>query len=299
MAAATERILLATTVANPVTRHVAVAAAGMASLQAASGGRARYGVGTGDSAVATLGLPWAGLAGLERHAQAFRGLVRGEEVEVDGHPVRLQWDVEPVPLWLAAGGPRTLRLAGAVADGVICGNGISEEVVRDNVRLVAEGARAAGRDPAEVEIWSMAKIVVADDEAEAWDRYAWTLAASANHTFRAGLEGKHVPPEHAAGLAAVRAGYDSRHHNEVGHGDAHADLVRDHGLTGWLGERFLIAGPAEHIRARVDALASWGAPNLILTAIWGEPLRYAAEIGEVVLGTPRARAGDRTTEGDK
>ncbi len=284
MAAATERILLATTVANPVTRHVAVSAAAMAALQSASGGRARYGVGTGDSAVATLGLPWAGLSGLERHGRAFRALVRGEEVVVDGHPVRLQWDVEPVPLLVAAGGPRTLRLAGAIADGVICGNGISEDVVRSNVALVAEGARAAGRDPAEVEVWSMAKIVVADDEAEAWDRYAWTLAASANHTFRAGLAGKVVPPEHEAALAAVRAGYDSRHHNEVEAGDAHGQLVRDGGLVEWLGRRFLIAGPPEHLRRRVAELASWGAPNLILTAIWGEPLRYVAEMGEVLIG---------------
>jgi 5,10-methylenetetrahydromethanopterin reductase len=284
MAAATERIGLATTVANPVTRHVAVSAAAMAALQSASGGRALYGVGTGDSAVATLGLPWAGLAGLERHGRAFRALVRGEEVAVDGHPVRLQWDVEPVPLLLAAGGPRTLRLAGAIADGVICGNGISEEVVRSNVALVAEGARAAGRDPAEVEMWSMAKIVVADDEATAWDRHAWTLAASANHTFRAGLAGKLVPPEHEAGLAAVRAGYDSRNHSQVDKGDAHAQLVRDAGLVDWLGGRFLIAGPEDHLRRRVAELASWGVPNLILTAIWGEPLRYAAEIGEVLRG---------------
>jgi 5,10-methylenetetrahydromethanopterin reductase len=284
MAAATTRIRLATTVANPVTRHVAVAAAGMAALQSASGGRALYGVGTGDSAVATLGLPWAGLDGLAAHGRAFRALVRGEAVDCGGYPVRLQWDVEPVPLLLAAGGPRTLRLAGAIADGVICGNGISEEVVRDNVALVAEGARAAGRDPAEVEIWSMAKILVADDEPAAWDRHAWTLAASANHTFRAGLAGKHVPPEHVAGLEAVRAGYDSRNHSQIDKGDVHAQLVREAGLVEWLGRRFLVAGPPEHLRRRVADLASWGAPNLILTAIWGEPHRYTAEIGEILVG---------------
>jgi 5,10-methylenetetrahydromethanopterin reductase len=284
MAAATSRIRLATTVANPVTRHVAVAAAGMAALQSASGGRAVYGVGTGDSALATLGLPWAGLDGLAAHGRAFRALVRGEEVDCGGHPVRLQWPVEPVPLLLAAGGPRTFRLAGAIADGVICGNGISEEVVRGNLALIAEGARAAGRDPAEVEVWFMAKIVEADDEAAAWDRHAWTLAASANHTFRAGLAGKHVPPEHEAGLAAVRAGYDSRNHSQIEHGDAHARLVRDAGLVEWLGRRFLVAGPPAHLRERVAELASWGAGNLILTAIWGEPLRYTAEIGEVLVG---------------
>jgi 5,10-methylenetetrahydromethanopterin reductase len=287
MAGATSRIRLATTVANPVTRHVAVAAAGMAALQAASGGRAVYGVGTGDSAVATVGLPHAGFADFEAHCRAFRTLVRGGRADCGGHPVRLQWEPEPVPLWMAAGGPRTLRLAGALADGVICGNGISEEVVRDDLALVAEGARRARRDPAEVEVWFMAKLVIGapgESETEAWDRYAWTLAASANHTFRAGLAGKHVPDGMAEGLAALRAGYDSRDHSQLERGAAHSRLVRDGGLVDWLGRRFLVAGPPEHLRARVAELASWGARNLILTAIFGEPLRYTAEMGELMAG---------------
>ncbi|HEX7095042.1 MAG TPA: LLM class flavin-dependent oxidoreductase [Acidimicrobiales bacterium] len=284
MAAATERIRLATTVANPVTRHVAVTAAAMSSLQAASGGRAVYGVGTGDSAVANLGLPHASLRDLEAHCRTFRALVAGKPAACDGHPVQLQWETHPVPVLVAAGGPKTLRLAGRVADGVICGNGISREVVESNLDHIAAGAREAGRSPDDIEVWHMAKIVVAGDEREAWDRYAWTLASSANHTLRSGLRGKLVPEEVEPGLAAIRAGYDSRLHSQMDKGDLHSKLVRDSGLTEWLGRRFLIAGPPDHIRSRVDELASWGAPNLILTAIFGSPLDYTQEMGEVLLG---------------
>src|SRR5690606_29568295 len=79
MGCATERIRLATTVANPITRHVAVTAAAMSSLQAASAGRAIYGVGTGDSAVATLGLPHANLRDLEAHCRQFTALTAGDD----------------------------------------------------------------------------------------------------------------------------------------------------------------------------------------------------------------------------
>lgn len=289
MAAATERISLATTVANPVTRHVAVTAAAMSSLQAASGGRAIYGVGTGDSAVANLGLPHADLRELGSHCETFKALVAGEEADCDGYPVRLQWQTRDVPVFVAAGGPNTLWLAGRIADGVICGNGISQEVIQSNLEQIAAGAREAGRSPDDVEVWHMAKIVVADDEHEAWHRYAWTLAASANHTFRAGLRGKHVPAELQPGLEAIRAGYDSRLHSQIDKGDRHSQLVRESGLTEWLGRRFLVAGPPDHLRNRVAELASWGAPNLILTAIFGEPLAYTEQMGEVLSSDVTAR----------
>jgi 5,10-methylenetetrahydromethanopterin reductase len=284
MGAATSRIRLATTVANPVTRHVAVSAAAMSALQAASGGRAIYGVGTGDSAVANLGLPHARLAGLAAHCAAFERLVAGQEIDSDGRDVRLQWEVQRVPVYIAAGGPRTLRLAGRIADGVICGNGISEEVIRGNLQQIEAGASDAGRSLDDIEVWHMAKIVVAEDEPAAWDRYAWTLAASANHTFRAGFGGKLVPEEHTAGLERIRAGYDSRAHSQIDKGDHNGQLVRDAGLVEWLGGRFLIGGAPEHLRARVDQLTAWGASNLILTAIFGDPLDYTEAMGSILLG---------------
>lgn len=60
----TERILLATGVTNPVTRHPAVLAGAIATLDELSGGRALLGIGVGESAVRTLGLAPARLAAL-------------------------------------------------------------------------------------------------------------------------------------------------------------------------------------------------------------------------------------------
>src|SRR5438105_3703561 len=61
-AAATQRLKLATGVTNPFTRHPAVAACAIASVQAESGGRAMLGIGRGDSALAHLGFAPAPVA---------------------------------------------------------------------------------------------------------------------------------------------------------------------------------------------------------------------------------------------
>ena len=61
MALATQRVKLWPAVSNPLTRHPAVAASGIASIDELSGGRAAFNVGSGDSAVYNLGMSGAKL----------------------------------------------------------------------------------------------------------------------------------------------------------------------------------------------------------------------------------------------
>lgn len=62
---------------------------------------------------------------LREHTQAVRALLHGERVDVEGRyvrldGVRLDWPpLRPPPLLIGARGPRTLRLAGELADGVV------------------------------------------------------------------------------------------------------------------------------------------------------------------------------------
>src|SRR5688572_23353934 len=79
----TTQLRLGTGVSNPSTRHPAAAAAGIGSVQVASGGRAVFGVGRGDSALAHLGLAPAPLDDLERFVRITRAYLRGEEVPFD------------------------------------------------------------------------------------------------------------------------------------------------------------------------------------------------------------------------
>jgi len=284
MALATERIRIGQTVSNPVTRHPAVTASAMSGLQEVSGGRAFLGIATGDSALLNIGEKPATLAQLEAYCRAVRGLCEGETVSWRGHETRLLFEPRRVPIWIAAEGPRSQELAGRIADGVIFANGISEEVVKDDLRRVRESALRAGRDPGAIECWFLVKPCFADSEQQAWHDFAWTLAASANHAFRFSFDHKFVPDGHREGLARLMAGYASSQHNLAGGLNPNSRLVIENDLTEFLGRRFLLAGSPAQIAHRLEELASWGATNLILTILFGEPEAYARRLAREVIG---------------
>jgi 5,10-methylenetetrahydromethanopterin reductase len=80
------------------------------------------GLGSGDSAIYTLGAPPATVAGLEDAIDTLRSLTSGEAVRRAGRIWQVHRARRRVPIYLAAEGPRTLELAGRLADGVIVGS---------------------------------------------------------------------------------------------------------------------------------------------------------------------------------
>jgi 5,10-methylenetetrahydromethanopterin reductase len=80
---ATSKLQLGTGVTNPWTRHPAVTASAIATVQAESGGRAVLGIGRGDSALAHLGLAPAPLATFREFLEHLQGYLRGEDVQLD------------------------------------------------------------------------------------------------------------------------------------------------------------------------------------------------------------------------
>ncbi|MDQ1396531.1 MAG: 5,10-methylenetetrahydromethanopterin reductase, partial [Acidimicrobiaceae bacterium] len=80
----TRRARLGPMVTNPITRHPAVTASAIASVDELSNGRAILGIGTGDSAIRNLGERAARLAELRAYIVALKGLLRGETVEWRG-----------------------------------------------------------------------------------------------------------------------------------------------------------------------------------------------------------------------
>ena len=273
-------------VTNPVTRHPAVTAAALLGLQELSGGRAIVGVGGGDSSVLNLGLAPARIAEVQEYAKALQDLTAGRQAIYQGRPIRLRWAPAggaPVPVFLAAEGPRKLALAGAIADGVIVSNGISEEVVRSTVQTVRRAAVAAGRSPDAVEIWWLVSFQFAPSVPEGIDTLRWLLAANADHVFRFTLEGKHVPPELADGLRGLMSEYAHEEH-AVAHGsELNAGLVDKYGLREWLGRRFAITGTPEACRDRIREVAGYGATNLIFTQLVPDQVGFVRQLGTDVL----------------
>jgi len=72
-----------------------------------------------------------------------------------------------VPVWIAAGGPRTLRMAGGVADGVFIRVGTHPANIATAVSAIRAGAAEAGRDPASVKLAAIFHTVLVDEPARA------------------------------------------------------------------------------------------------------------------------------------
>ena len=159
----TARITLGPLLANPVNRHPTVTASSIATIDELAPGRVLLGWGVGDTAVRLAGLRPAQVKELEDSTRLLRALLDGEPVEVGAaRPARLPHH-RPVPIWIAAGGPKTLRMAGAVADGVFIRVGTHPANIATAVDAIRAGAVEAGRDPARVRLGAIFHTVLVDD----------------------------------------------------------------------------------------------------------------------------------------
>src|SRR5262245_30797417 len=148
-------------------RHPSVTASSIATIDELAPGRVLLGWGVGDTAVRLAGLRPARVKELEESTRLMRALLDGEAVEVGAaRPARLPHH-RPVPIWIAAGGPRTLRMAGGVADGVVSRVGSRPANVGRSVGLIRAGAVEAGRDPAAVRVAAIFHTVLVDEPARA------------------------------------------------------------------------------------------------------------------------------------
>src|SRR6266849_9769419 len=131
----TSRLLLGTAVTNPATRHPAITAAAAATVDEISGGRFALGIGTGDRPLLALGRKPSTLASLEAAVDGIRRLWRREQVdlrsgdfEMVGAHLRFPARAD-IPVFISASGPKTLELAGRIADGVILLVGLFPEAL--------------------------------------------------------------------------------------------------------------------------------------------------------------------------
>ena len=162
-ARATSRIRIGPLIANPVNRHISVTASSIATVDELAEGRTLLGLGIGDTAVRLAGLRPARVRELEEATRLARALLHGEAVETGARdPARLP-HARPVPVWIAAGGPRMLRAAGRVADGVFIRAGTAPANLEAAIEAVRAGATEAGRDPDGVSLGVVFHTVLVDD----------------------------------------------------------------------------------------------------------------------------------------
>ena len=287
VASSTERVMLGPTVSNPLTRHPAVTASAIASINELSRGRAFLGLGSGDSAVLNLGLRPARLAELHHYIQSVREMLAGETAEYRGDRAHVRWSSAAIPIAMSAEGPRTLAMTGSVADAAIIHTGLTTDVLQDTVARIREGERAAGREDGTTGVWAFAKCNIADDRDEAIEEIKMALAASGHHAFRFTLEGKNVPEEYREAVSILHQEYEAAEHEQVGR-TRNATLTDELGLTDYFADRFAIVGTPEECRAKTRAIFDAGVDLLLITAIGPSPETIIRRYGEEVIAPLRS-----------
>jgi 5,10-methylenetetrahydromethanopterin reductase len=264
LATASSRAQVGLRPTNPLTREPQVMASFLASIDSLTGGRAFMDIASGDSAVFNMGYRAASRARIEDYVGCVRDLLASGEGHYQGRRQQIRWAstaVRPrVPISICAEGPRMLHLGGRIGDGVIAGTGLLPEVIADSVARIGAGAREAGRDPSEVDVWFTTRCSLDTDRDRAIEHVKASVSSILNHSMRFGLEGKNVPNELAARIQEYVDGYVLYDH--VLHAGRNPRRMEALGLTDYALRRFALAGDASDWIARIEELAAAGATKL-------------------------------------
>ncbi|HEX9821464.1 MAG TPA: LLM class flavin-dependent oxidoreductase [Methylomirabilota bacterium] len=238
-------------VMHPV--HMAMAAA---TLDELAPGRVVLCVATGaPNDLADAGVePLRPLRALRETVEVVRLLLGGEPVSYQGEMFRIGGrrlgpGRHAVPIFLAAVRPRSLELAGAIADGVLLSNASSVEFVRASLEHVARGARGRA-----VRRAGLVYASVAERETDALGRFRRQLAI----TLRA--------PHHADNLCLAGATLDQE---AVRRAVAREDWAAAEALVGdEVVRRHTASGTPAQVRARLDAYRAAGLDELVLGGLY-------------------------------
>ena len=166
-------------------------------------------------------------------------------------------------MWVAGYGPKALRCAGRIGDGVIL-QFADPDLIEWCLGFVRAGAKEAGRDPAKIEVMAAAPVWVSDDLKLARDRVRWFPALVSNHVMD--LVARYKPEELPPALITYvrdRGKYDYLHHCEVG--SDNAAFVSDEVV-----DRFCLVGPADAHRKKLEALRRVGVTQFNIYLMCGE-----------------------------
>jgi 5,10-methylenetetrahydromethanopterin reductase len=271
---ATKTITIGPRVTNALTRHPSVTASALVTMAELAPRRIFAGIGTGDSALINIGMRPIKLAALEEFVRCVRALMRGEHVSYQGSELHLTWSKTEIPIYVSAHGPKTLEFSGKLADGVIYGDGVGQEIVKDALSCVAAGAAKAGRKVEDVDIWWGLCGNVADSRDAAMSRIKMLLAAKANHLARFPEQNKHVPPQFRDVLDRIHRGYSYLEHQKPGENTTNARLVSESGLENYLAGRYAIVGTPPECIERLSELEDMGVRKIWLNVHFDDKIGF-------------------------
>lgn len=273
---ATSRIQLGTGVTNSYTRHPAITASAIASIQAESRGRAHMGIGRGDSALAHLGLAPHAVDPFEHYLAQLQAYLRGEAVpfeETDVEALGLADTPQAsrifymsamgpkVPVDVAATGPRVIAAAARHADRISLNVGADVERTRWGME-VARAARAEAGLEGDLPFAAYLPLAVHDDPEAAMRIGAGQVSLFARFSNMYGTVVGPASEQQRVVLEGIHDAYDMHEHGRPGSAQAAA-------VTTEFERGFGVFGPPDYCVQRLGELIEAGIDRFILR---GSPL---------------------------
>jgi 5,10-methylenetetrahydromethanopterin reductase len=263
----TTRLFLSTGVTNPITRDSSVTAGALATLQLESGGRARCGIGRGDSSAAHIGQRNAKTAELRTYVEQVRGYLRGETILRGETPSKMRWlepgELPAVPMDIACTGPATIRMAADVADRITFAVGSAPERIEWALNTLNARLKETGRERSTLSVGAYINLVCDPDEKRAINLGRMISGMVAHFAGMKDSPVEHLPPQLKALAVQMKSGYDMAHHAQ--NDGSHLQMVDDE-FVDW----FSICGPPAKCFDRLQALIGMGLDHVNL--LGGSPV---------------------------
>jgi 5,10-methylenetetrahydromethanopterin reductase len=164
----TSRLTLFPAVTNPFTRDASVLAGAIQTVEELAPGRVKFVIGTGYTSASTIGRKPATLAEMRACIATVKTLLAGKTVDFGGTPGRLGYaSGRPLPVLMAASGPKAIEVAGEIADGVLLLVGFNRGIIQRALEHLERGAKRGGRRLDDLEIIWATRIGTATTTQEA------------------------------------------------------------------------------------------------------------------------------------
>ena len=254
----TSRITLATGATNPATRHPAVVASAIATIQVESGGRAWLGIARGDSALAYLGRKPQPLGEFAAGLEQVQAYLRGETIDLNGFASRIEWlstQTPHVPISVAATGPRVIEIAARIADAITFSVGADPQRLRPAIELATRIRRDTSLPP--LRLGAYVNSIAHPDVAVARELVRGRMGVYARFSTMSPSVTSTLSEADRRVVEELAGTYDLRAHAASGarHEAALADDFVD---------RFGVVGPSENVAERLVELARLGLDHLVI-----------------------------------
>lgn len=250
-------------VTSPFLRHPLVVANAFSTLQALSGDRMALGLAVGGSNVFSVGRKTATQKQMREYWNALNELMAGNAISWQDRPVSQLQNARKTPVFYSAFGPKSLKLAGEKAQGVIMFTDGDIDDTAKKIAVVRNAANDAGRDPDAVEIWVTAYCAIRDSRQQAIDDIKAFLMPNALTFVHTPEKFAQVPANIKPKLIEMANRYDMSDHCTVN--GKNVDILNEYGpeLIEYLTSIHTVIGTAAEVKSTLKGLKDLGVSAFI------------------------------------